>query len=171
MNACDLLRQQGITARLEDLENLDFTQNFAASNFWYPLAESLHVVAVAFLVGAMIFLDLRLIGFYRSQNPVRGASRVLPLAWAGFVVAVVTGCLLFAPQASRYVCNPAFQTKFALMLAAGINMLVFHFGIWKSVGRWNDGEPTPIAAKASGVLSALFWIGVVYYGRLVPFLA
>lgn len=159
-----------LKAWLAPIEDWEIVQDFAASNFWYPLVESLHVAGVAFLVGAIIFVDMRLVGFHRSGNPVRAASRILPLAWLGSVVAVVTGVILFAPQASRYVVNPAFLIKFGLMFAAGLNMAVFHFGVWPSVASWDD-TATPVAAKASGILSAVFWLGVVFFGRLVPFLA
>lgn len=156
-------------AWLEPIESFEIVQDFAASGFWYPLVESVHVIGVSFLVGTILFLDLRLMGFSRAAGTVSGAARVLPLAWGGFLVAAVTGAVLFAPQASRYVINPAFQIKFALMAAAGLNMAIFHFGIWRSVKTWDEAPP-PAPARLSGLLSALFWMGAVFYGRLVPFL-
>jgi hypothetical protein len=49
-------------------------------------------------------------------------------------------------------------------------MLVFHFGVWRTVSAWNDGIATPRAAKIAGLISMASWIGVVITGRIVPFL-
>ena len=141
------------------------------SEFWFPFTESIHVISFAFMVGSIFFVDLRLLGFIGRGNPVRLASRILPLTWGAFVVAVATGTIMFAPAASRYFENPAFQWKLILMVVAGINMLVFHFGVWRSVAAWNEGAPTPSAAKVAGFISMASWIGVVITGRAVPFVA
>jgi hypothetical protein len=140
------------------------------SAFWFPFVESVHVLSFAFMVGSIFFVDVRLLGFLGKGNPVRQASRILPFTWLAFVVAVISGSLMFAPAASRYFYNPALQWKFILMFFAGINMLVFHFGVWRSVGTWDYGVPTPRAAKIAGVISMIAWIGVVVTGRIVPFL-
>jgi hypothetical protein len=140
------------------------------SAFWFPFVESVHVLSFAFMVGSIFFVDLRLLGFLGRGNPVRQASRILPFTWIAFVIAVISGTLMFAPAASRYFYNPAFQWKFVLMLVAGVNMAVFHFGIWRSVGAWDAAIATPRAARIAGLISIVSWIGVVVTGRIVPFL-
>jgi hypothetical protein len=157
---------------LDDLlvffEEIPIVQEYVASYFWYPFIESAHVVSVAFVLGSIFFVDLRLMGFISRDNPVRRASRILPVTWVAFAVAVVTGILLYLPAASRYTWNFAFQIKFLLLALAGINMLVFHYGIWRTVDAWDQGPP-PAAARTAGFLSAALWLAVVYYGRLTPF--
>jgi hypothetical protein len=59
--------------------------------------------------------------------------------------------------------------KMLLLVAAGLNMLIFHFVTHKSVANWDSDTPTPLAAKVAGGLSLLFWIGVVAYGRWIGF--
>jgi hypothetical protein len=140
------------------------------STFWFPFMESVHVLSFAFMVGSIFFVDLRLLGLIGKGNPVRQASRMLPLTWAAFVIAAISGTLMFAPAASRYVANPAFQWKFILMVVAGINMLTFHFGVWRTVSGWDEFSATPRAAKIAGLISMASWIGVVITGRIVPFL-
>jgi hypothetical protein len=141
------------------------------SEFWFPFVETIHVLSFAFMVGSIFFVDLRLLGFGRKGNPVEQASRILPYTWIAFAISCVSGFLMFAPAASRYVVNPAFQIKFILMAVAGVNMLVFHFGVWRSVAAWGQGKATPIAAQVAGFLSMACWIGVVISGRVVPFLS
>src|SRR5436305_15223423 len=94
------------------------------SAFWFPFVESVHVLSFAFMVGSIFFVDLRLLGLGKG-NAVRQASRILPFTWTAFLVACISGFLMFAPAASRYVVNPAFQLKFIFMALAGVNMMVF----------------------------------------------
>jgi hypothetical protein len=49
-----------------------------------------------------------------------------------------------------------------------VNMLVFHFGAYRQVARWDSGDP-PRSAKVAGILSLMLWIGVVFFGRWVGF--
>jgi hypothetical protein len=151
-------------------EDWPIGQAINQSEFWFPFTESVHVVSFAFMVGSIFFVDLRLLGFLGKGHPVRQASRILPFTWAAFVVSTISGTLMFAPAASRYFSNPAFQWKLALMVVAGINMLVFHFGVWRTVRAWDEGAATPVAAKLAGLVSMAGWIGVVIAGRAVPFL-
>ena len=156
---------------LSALEDWSVGMAVNESEFWFPFVETIHVLSFAFMVGSIFFVDLRLLGFARRGNPVEQASRILPYTWIAFIIASVSGFLMFAPAASRYVVNPAFQIKFILMALAGINMLIFHFGVWRSVGAWSQGKTTPTSAKVAGFLSMACWIGVVISGRVVPFLS
>ncbi len=151
-------------------EDLEIGQAVNQSEFWFPFTESVHVTSFAFMVGSIFFVDLRLLGFLGRGNPVRQASRILAFTWLMFIVATVSGTLMFAPKASIYFYNPAFQWKLALMAVAGLNMLLFHFGVWRSVDAWNDGSRTPSAARIAGIVSMASWIAVVVVGRTVPFL-
>jgi hypothetical protein len=151
-------------------EDWEIGQAINQSEFWFPFTEAVHVVSFAFMVGSIFFVDLRLLGFIGRGNSVRLASRMLPFTWVGFVVATISGTLMFAPKASMYFYNPAFQWKLILMVVAGLNMLVFHFGVWRTVNAWNEGAGTPGAAKVAGLISMASWIGVVIAGRTVPFL-
>ena len=150
------------------VSSTDFVQDYASTDFAIAVVECLHVLAVGLVVGTIFFVDLRLLGFFR-RVPVRQASKILPFTWWAFVGAVITGSLFFLQQPGRYVHNEAFQIKFLLLALAGINLAVFHFGVWRRVDSWDIGRPTPMAAKLAGTLSALFWVGVLFYGRLVPF--
>jgi hypothetical protein len=83
-------------------------------------------------------------------------------------VAAVFGTLMFMAKAGTYAGNLQFRLKFVCMGLAGLNMLIFHFGAYRQVARWDEGEP-PISAKMAGALSLTLWIGVVFFGRWVGF--
>jgi uncharacterized membrane-anchored protein len=90
------------------------------------------------------------------------------LAWVGFALAVVTGVLLFLPNASNLYMNLPFQIKMVLLICAGLNMLVFETMTVRHVALWDSLRP-PMQAKIAGLLSILLWIGVVVAGRLIGF--
>ena len=134
-------------------------------SWWFPLLESLHVVAVALVVGAILMLDLRLLGVTaRSYAVSRLSNDLLLWSWCGFAMAVVTGIGLFITRAYYYVGNPAFQAKLALLLFAGINIAVFHFIVARDQAQW-ETSATPLKAKLAGLASLLLWSGVVLTGR------
>jgi hypothetical protein len=150
------------------LSDSDFVQNYANADITIKIIEPIHVLSVCLVVGTIFFVDLRLMGFF-TMTSVRRTEKMIPYTWWAFLVAVISGTIFFMQQPSRYIHNEAFQIKFLLLALAGINLLVFHYGVWRRIDDWDEGRPTPGAAKAAGIISALLWIGVLFYGRLVPF--
>lgn len=152
------------------LEATPFAVAIAESEWLFPTIETVHVLALTLVIGAIAMLDLRLIGVSRRDMRVMQLSEeTLPWVWMAFVVAAITGSLMFVSAATKYYNNVPFRIKMVLLVLAGVNMAVFHFGAWKAVHSWNATLPTPRAARAAGGLSLLFWIGVVVAGRWVGF--
>lgn len=140
------------------------------SGVLFPLIESVHVLAITFVLGTIGMIDLRLLGVSARNHAVTKLSNeIVPWTWGGFVVAAITGGLLFSSQAHKYVVNFPMQMKMIMMALAGVNMLIFEFVVSRSVEHWDSDTPTPTIAKVSGTLSLLFWIGVVVFGRWIGF--
>jgi hypothetical protein len=115
-------------------------------------------------------LDLRLTGMAFLDFSVTDLSRqILPWTWTAFVIAAITGVLMFTGQAVRYAMNFAFLVKLALMAIAGLNVLAFHFITYQGVARWDHGVPAPWSAKLAGALSLMIWIAVAAYGRFTAY--
>lgn len=149
------------------LEYLWIAQEIGAT-WWFPLFNSLHVVSITFVVGAILMLDLRLMGLAARSSAVRSMVRELvPWALAAFVVAVLTGIALFITRASAHMNNPAFQWKLILMALAGLNMALFHFRTYRHVLQWDQAAIIPWQAKLAGGSSLLLWAGVMLSGRWV----
>jgi hypothetical protein len=137
----------------------------------FPTIETIHLFGIVLLVGATSALDLRLLGLsMRGQSVSKLAGRLLPWAWAGFAVQIMTGVLLFSSEASKCYINLAFRLKMLMIVLAGLNALGFHFTAYRSVHRWDDSARTPIGAKVAGTLSILFWFGIVAAGRWIAFI-
>jgi hypothetical protein len=136
----------------------------------FPWAESVHVLAIAAVVGSISFVDLRLLGLASRDRPVSQlVNEVLPITWIAFVIALGSGVMLFASNALEYYNNPSFRIKMVLLMLAGMNMLVFHGLTYRGVGQWDLAPRPPLGAKIAGGTSLLLWIGVVAFGRWIGF--
>ena len=147
------------------LQGLPLSQ-YIGFTYWFPLLESLHVLAIGLVVGSILWLDLRLLGVAALGSAVSRMTReLIPWTWGAFCVAVVTGSGLFATRASAYIENPAFQVKLGLLLLACLNMALFQFRTFRDIERWDTATVTPLPAKIAGGASLLLWMGVVLAGR------
>ena len=136
----------------------------------FPWIESVHVLAIVLVVGTISIVDLRLLGVASLDRAVkRLMGDVLPFTWGAFVVAAITGSLMFSSDAVNYTHNFFFRGKLILLILAGINMAVFHLSDIRGVGRWGATKKTPVAAKMAGGVSLLLWVCVVAFGRGIGF--
>lgn len=147
--------------------------SIAIGGTWlFPLLESVHVIAAAMTVGAVLWVDLRLLGLAAGRYAVSMLNRELaPWAWGAFALAAVTGLGMFITRAASHVINPAFQWKVLLLALAGANMAWFHFGLRRSIGPWDRTPATPVRLKAAGGISLLLWVGVTLAGRWIGHIA
>jgi hypothetical protein len=140
------------------------------SSWLFPGIETVHVLALAMVVGSITMVDLRLLDFNLRDRPAGELiAEVLPWTWISFVVAVCSGAVLFSSNASHYWGTVPFRAKMLVIALAGLNMLVFHATIYRSVDVWGREPRTPRAAKVSGAISLALWIGVVTLGRWIGF--
>jgi hypothetical protein len=138
----------------------------------YPIIETFHVIALSLVFGTILVVDLRLLGFASMSRPfTRVAHDLLRVTWAGFALAVVTGVLLFVPNAGSLYMNLPFQIKMILLLLAGFNMFVFELITARNVGTWDLTSPPPNSARIAGLLSITLWTAVLVCGRLIGFTA
>ena len=159
-----------VTELLNWLESTPLAVYIAESTIAFPVIEIVHVVAITLVFGTIAIVDLRLLGLGSNNRAVTELCRdVLPWTWAAFGVAAISGSLLFISQATQYVENPAFRMKMLLMLAAGINMLVFEFITFRGVAKWDRDVPVAPAGKLAGAVSLVCWLGVVGFARWVGF--
>ena len=108
-------------------ENSALADNIRENDLLFPLIESIHVVAICLVVGSILAVDLRLLGFASVNRSVsRVTAGILPLTWVAFAVAVASGALLFISNATKYLENGYFVAKLCLIGLAGLNMVVFH---------------------------------------------
>jgi hypothetical protein len=154
---------------LASIEGSALAEWMRETNPAMQVVEATHVVAAVMLLGTVLIVDLRLLGLADSNRAFTRVGReTLPLTWIAFVVAVVTGSLMFTTSALTYFGNVAFQWKALALLAAGLNMVLFQLFTARDAAEWDIGQP-PRSARIAGLLSVLLWAAVVLLGRWIGF--
>ena len=152
------------------LENSSLGVTITESEWLFPTIETVHVLALTLVIGSIAMLDLRLLGVgNRDRGVVQLAEDTLPWTWSAFVVAAISGVLMFVSAATSYYDNVPFRIKLVLLALAGANLAVFHFPAYGAVHDWIHALPTPQPARVAASLSLLFWVGVVVAGRWIGF--
>jgi hypothetical protein len=142
----------------------------AESTWAFPTLETLHVISFVTVLGTIFVMDFRMLGLTSNKFAVTLAAKdTLPWTWGAFIAAAITGGLLFVSKASSYVANPYFLWKLVMIALAGFNMMYFHFFTWRTVEHWDRDATMPAAVKIAGLLSLVFWLLVVFFGRAIGF--
>jgi hypothetical protein len=157
-------------AILKWLETTPLSVFILESEWAFPTIESVHVIAIALVIGTISIVDLRLLGLAsRKRGFTELSHEVLPWTWLAFVVAAIAGLLLFISHATEYFDNTAFRIKLLLILLAGLNMIYFHLFTCRNVAEWDRNPAVPLAARIAGGISLMCWIAVVGFGRWIGF--
>ena len=152
------------------LQNTGFATAIREGDTLFPWIESIHVLAISLVVGTILIVDLRLLGFGAHRRSISALMReVLPLTWSFFAIAATTGFLLFASAAVKYAALWEFQAKMLLLAGAGLNMTSFHVVSGRGMAAWDEAVTPPLAAKVAGALSLCLWLGVLVMGRVIGF--
>lgn len=135
-----------------------------------PVVESIHVMAVAVVFGSIFIVDARLLGLLDKRRAYgQVSSELLPWTWGAFVVAAVTGLLMFAANATTYYVNTPFLLKMLALVAAGLNMAVFQLFTGRHAPEWEHARSAPLAGRIAAGLSIAIWTSVIFLGRWIGF--
>jgi hypothetical protein len=140
------------------------------SDYGYPYLLAGHVVGMLFFAGLIVMMDLRLAGLAHTDTRVSQVQKGLfPWQMISLALAVITGGLLLYSQPLRYWGKGFFWMKMAAMGLAGVNALVFHLTMYRSVARWDSDAVPPFRARVAGIVSIVLWALVVVFGRLTAY--
>lgn len=136
----------------------------------YPIMLTSHVIGMCMFAGLIMMMDLRLAGFGNLNSAITDVQkRLFPWQMWGFAISIVTGLLLLFSDPMRFYTNFYFWTKNLLLVAAGLNMWIFHATTYQTVDQWDRDPSPPFAAKVAGVLSIAFWSSVIVVGRMIAY--
>ncbi len=157
---------------LQWLEGSPLGHAMRSSGVWtYAIVNLFHIVGIALLFGAIVLLDLRLLGVWRSV-PLASLSRpAVTVAGAGVTLAVLTGIPMFATKATDYADNTFLFLKFALVGLALLNVLALHRSpAWRAqaAGQALSAAQERRLALAAGC-SLVLWFCAITCGRLAGY--
>jgi hypothetical protein len=154
---------------LTALEALAPVAALRSARWTYAAVNASHVTGIALLFGAIVPLDLRLMGCFR-QVSIRTLARVLvPVAIFGLLLAMAAGSLLFSIRAVQYAGTTLFQIKMALVACGIANALLLRKATTWETAQNDTGAMPPPRLRASGALSIVLWLSVIACGRFVAF--
>ena len=138
-----------------------------ASGWLFPFGEAMHFIGLCLLFGAMIFIDLRLMGYFRALH-VKAVLSLIPFAVLGFSINLASGWLMFTSAPASYLENYAFLLKMGLIGLAGVNAVAFAIWEQRTVSLIGPGEATPRSAQVFAALSLFMWLLILLIGRWLP---
>jgi hypothetical protein len=152
------------------LQDTSISTGIRESVWVFPIIETVHLLALAFSVGIIMFVDLRLIGAAMRERPVTEVfDRLQPMALKGFAINVLSGMLLTLSEPVKCYHSVYFMIKMVLLLLLGLNAVAFQYLTYPNVAGWDKAVATPFGAKLAGWVSLAFWLGVVVMGRAIAY--
>ncbi len=159
-----------INTILQILYSNPLAQTIRENELLFPWVEATHVLAITLVFGSIALVDLRLIGIRSVDRSIgRVSKELLPITWFAFLVAVITGAILFSSNAISYSQNVYFLSKIILLGLAGVNMMIFQFIIGANLEKWDGHIQLPPAARIAGLVSITLWTAIIICGRWIGF--
>ena len=138
-----------------------------SSSLWvFPFVLILHTWGLAFLAGANVMLDVRVLGLALGV-PLRSLERYFLVMWIGFSVNAVSGVLLLIAYPTKAMTNPLFYVKLSL-IAAGLTLAI-RIRRRLSVAPSSPSTPTPTRLRTLAILSLVCWVAAIPAGRLLAY--
>jgi hypothetical protein len=146
------------------LNDLAVSQAINQSVWVFAVIQAFHLVALAVLAGAILIVDLRLMGGGLTARPVAEVARdAQPWFIAGFLAMTVTGIPQLMANALRQYYSDFFWLKMVFLALA----LIFTFTLRRKVTQADEISVSPWRAKTVGIVSILLWLGVAVPARLI----
>jgi hypothetical protein len=142
---------------------------FVLDNPWvWPICEVLHFVGLCLLFGVTLLVNLHMAGFIDGV-PLAEVNGLLPWAMAGLGINIITGMLFFLAAPEQYTQNSAFTWKMGLVLLGGLSLLYPTMFDEEHASTF-DMLHAASTRKLIAACSLVIWIGVIFFGRFLPYL-
>ena len=151
------------------LERTSLSVAINESLWAFAVVEAIHLVALAVIGGAVLVVDLRLLGFVFQRQKVADLARVAHpwFVWSLFWM-LLTGFVLFISlAASKYYVHDYFWVKMYFLAGA----IVFSFTVRQWVIMGDDSRANSVVAKLVALVSILLWSGVGFAGKAIGYIS
>jgi hypothetical protein len=147
-------------------ENVGVGQAIRISDWLFPVIEGFHLLGLCVIGGAILLVDMRLLGLGLRRQPIAELARdTRPFVVGSLAVMLVTGLLLFSSEAVKCYYSFAFWFKMASLALA----IIFTFTVRQRMTLMDDARIGPIKARIVGLVSLALWSGVGWGGRWIGF--
>jgi hypothetical protein len=136
------------------------------STWLFPLIEAFHLVGLGLTVGAVLIVDLRLLGVGLSRQPVAQLSAAAePWLLGSLALMFVSGSALFLSEAIKCYYSFPFWVKMTALLV----VLLFTFTVRRRVARTGMASDRSLLGRFTALTSLTLWFGVAWGGRWIGF--
>jgi hypothetical protein len=136
------------------------------STWLFPVIEAFHLLGLGLTAGAVLIVDLRLLGLGLSRAPVAQlAAAARPWLIGGLILMFMSGIPLFLSESIKCLYNYAFWVKMTSLLL----VLLFTFTIRRRVTRSEMTADRPLLGRFTAIISLTLWFGVAGGGRWIGF--
>ena len=150
---------------LAAIEQNDLVRLLKSSFYAYPIVNALHIASIGGLLTSVWLMDFRVLGWLGALPEEPFLKLLRRVGLIAFTCAAVTGLTLFSVRATEYVSLPVFLAKMALIVLAGLNLLLF---VLLDRRRLAGAGPS-ISERVVAGLSATLWTAVLFAGRFIGF--
>jgi uncharacterized membrane protein len=152
------------------LDAQPWSQGLHESLYMYAWIETTHTLSIAIFLGMLFVIDLRMLGYTFTEVPASTIARRLDRPMLiGFAVMIVTGLLLYYAIPVRTTQSIWFRLKVVLLIAAGVNAMLFRKRMQAAAGDWDCEPVAPPRLRAGAAVSLGLWAGVVITGRAIAY--
>lgn len=152
------------------LSDTSWSAQLQGSEQLWMLVEGTHVLTLMLFAGSILFVDLRLLGLILPNRPVsKVTDSILPFTIGGFIVMVLTGSALFFANPFEYFHNVVFRAKLIFLLAAAVNIFIFHYRVQANRSTWDNAVKPPAKARWAAGTSIALWFAVIVAGRFMAY--
>jgi hypothetical protein len=148
------------------LEQTGLAVQVRESLWVYPTVLTCHAIGMAVVVGLLIMIDLRVLGYARGI-PMTALDTLYSFAWAGFALNLVSGSMLFVADAQKFVTSTPFIIKIVGIIIGG----VLAWLLARMVATVPGGRGAmPGNARAVAAVSIVVWLIAITAGRLTAYI-
>jgi len=131
----------------------------------FPVIEAVHLLGLSVLGGAVLIVDLRLLGTgLKSWTPAQLWREARPFMIGALVVMIATGIPLFLSEAIKCYYNDSFWVKMTTLPIA----IAFAFTV-RARATTDSVRNTARRQAVVGALSIALWVTVAAAGRWIGF--
>jgi uncharacterized membrane protein len=139
---------------------------FKNARWFFAIDETFHIMALGMLIGTLVIVDLRLLGFGMRRQSVAELSKYLaPWTLLGVALMIITGVPLFMSEAVKLSRSSPFFYKMIFLICA----VTLHFTLHRKATTSSAGPGSGLG-KLAASLSLICWLGVALAGRAIAFL-
>ena len=138
----------------------------STSTWAFAVIESIHLLALSVIGGAVLIVDLKLLGYgIRTQTLAEVAGDAQKWFLSSWAVMIVTGLLLFWSEPQKLYYSTPFAVKMICLLLGTI----FALTVRRRVTLAGEGRVPPVVMKLVALVSLALWFGVGAGGRWIGF--